>query len=342
MKYINNAAETFSKEGLIPLINKSVQCFSRPAWNTVTSRHPFGTNIFSKDWDLCIILDACRVDALRAVASEYPFIENIGEIWSVGSMSWEWAVNTFNRKYKEEISRTAYVCRNSLPHKILTDDYTNDSTPLTAGWPDWNPVASNDLAHHELVRSIGNLSEEGLHPQYGTVPHVAVDRAIAVGRQHSGRLLVHLNSPHLQFITGAIDWSPHSIPQGQLMNGPAPTRDLHNYEKSFEPAKQGEVNRKIMWDLYIDELRFILDYVDILLNNLNKKRAIITSDHGEALGEGGIWGHPYGWPHPIIRKVPWAVTSGKNKQTYQPKYSPLKQKESDRDHRKFLEQMGYL
>jgi len=31
-------------------------------WYTITSRWPFGRNAYESDWDLLIILDACRVD----------------------------------------------------------------------------------------------------------------------------------------------------------------------------------------------------------------------------------------------------------------------------------------
>lgn len=43
-----------------------------------------GTNIFSKDWDLLIILDCCRVDALIELAPEYDFIGEVNPIRTVG------------------------------------------------------------------------------------------------------------------------------------------------------------------------------------------------------------------------------------------------------------------
>jgi len=33
-----------------------------------------GNNVFNKDWDLLIILDSCRVDALKEVAENYEFL----------------------------------------------------------------------------------------------------------------------------------------------------------------------------------------------------------------------------------------------------------------------------
>lgn len=67
----------------------------------VSSRIGLGTNIFTKDWDLLIILDTCRPDALRELQDEYDFIQEVDEITSVGGSSPEWMVNTFT---------TVYIC----------------------------------------------------------------------------------------------------------------------------------------------------------------------------------------------------------------------------------------
>jgi hypothetical protein len=39
-----------------------------------------GTNVFSKYWDVLILLDTGRVDALEEVSKEYDFIENVDNI----------------------------------------------------------------------------------------------------------------------------------------------------------------------------------------------------------------------------------------------------------------------
>jgi len=43
-----------------------------------------GTNVFDREWDVLIVLDTARVDALRVVADEYDFIGQVDSIWSVG------------------------------------------------------------------------------------------------------------------------------------------------------------------------------------------------------------------------------------------------------------------
>lgn len=58
--------------------------------------------------------------------------------------------------------------------------------------------------------------------------------------------------------------------------------------------------------LYIDNLRYVMDEVAHLVNDLEDKEVILTADHGESLGEGFIMGHPPGVRHSAVRDVPWA------------------------------------
>jgi hypothetical protein len=89
---------------------------------TITSKIPVGTNIYDEDWDICIILDACRVDALRILSSEYEFLNDIGVKMSVGSSSKEWMVNTFRYSYKEDINNTVYLPGNGWAKEVLSDN----------------------------------------------------------------------------------------------------------------------------------------------------------------------------------------------------------------------------
>lgn len=85
---------------------------AKAALLAVSSRVPLGTNIFERGWDLAIVLDACRPDALREVAPEYDFIDDVDTIWSVGSATREWVANTYTTRHEKAISQTAIVSGN--------------------------------------------------------------------------------------------------------------------------------------------------------------------------------------------------------------------------------------
>jgi len=60
----------------------------------------------------------------------------------------------------------------------------------------------------------------------------------------------------------------------------------------------------------------VLDTIEPLLNH--DGRTVVTSDHGNNLGERmpllpmRLYGHPTGIHHPALREVPWAVIDGES------------------------------
>jgi hypothetical protein len=82
-------------------------------------------------------------------------------------------------------------------------------------------------------------------------------------------------------------------------------------------------------EAYAENLKIVLSHIAYLASRLSG-RIIITSDHGEFLGENRRFGHPCGNYDPIVRKVPWfKITSVKRhlepKQVLRYKISSLKQ-----------------
>ena len=87
-------------------------------------------------------------------------------------------------------------------------------------------------------------------------------------------------------------------------------------------------------------LRWVLDDLELLLNNIDRNKVIITSDHGEAFGEYGIYMHHPGSLHPHVRNVPWSVTTATDNHEYQPDFNP--ESMSDRSVEDTLSALGYL
>jgi len=70
-----------------------------------------------------------------------------------------------------------------------------------------------------------------------------------------------------------------------------------------------------VWDEYLDNLRSVLDSVELLLENVDAETVAITADHGELFGEWGLYSHIYGVPHPKLRNVPWVETTATDRET---------------------------
>lgn len=305
--------------------------------SVASSRTYLGTNIFERDWDICIILDTCRVDALRAVANDYPFLDGVNSITSVGGSSPEWIAATFHRNWLKKISNTAYLASNGYAHVILENraridetipDELNVSLPNSFEWvgTDWDFVDASDLGYLEHIWEYepkGKSGELG-HAEGHSPPRYVTDRAIEVTRNDDfDRLVLHYNQPHSPYTARAIK-------EG---------RSLQEHEKQPFEYLRRTGDRKTVYEAYLNELRYVLDDVGLLLNNVNADRVVITADHGEAFGEYEIYAHTVGSLHPAVRKVPWAVTSGTDNESYTPQFEPINA--SKRSVTQTLEALGY-
>lgn len=285
-----------------------------------------GTNVFTREWDLLVILDTARVDALRAVADEYDFVGEVEELTSVGASSPEWVARTFTEEHADEIANTAYLSANGNVETVLERDApTHDPGYLTHGLLSrFDYVHSDRLGRLEKLWAYEPVGEEGPrgHVEGATPPRYVTDRAIDVCRNHDfDRTILHYHQPHNPYAARAM----------------AEGRELHDYELHFR------LDPERAWESYMDELRYVLDDVALLLENVDADRVVISSDHGEGFGEYGVYGHPIGSLHPKIRTVPWAVTTATDEGTYEPETPPPSASESasDRSVDETLEALGY-
>jgi len=108
----------------------------------------------------------------------------------------------------------------------------------------------------------------------------------------------------------------------------------------WKRIKKGEHDPEPVIDSYEKNIVPVLEEVEILLHNVNANKAIVTSDHGNYLGENGKWGHPPGQLHDAVRAVPWLETSAINQGTHEPAEYDLEDHKTDRQEQ--LKAMGYL
>jgi len=261
-------------------------------------------------------------------------------------MSAEWMLNTFTEEYTNKIARTAFVSGNIWSHRIFEEGYhehkQHDYKSLHRGYPRWQPVSAEAFEHYETVSAIAN-QDDRLHPENEAIPHILTDRTIAVGREIEwDRLIVHYTLPHLTFIADALDWEPEESSMADLIAGPKATRQLRPEEQSYGPARRGEVSTSKMRAAYRNNLELALEYVDILLENVDADTTLISADHGEGFGEYGVWGHPFGWPLAPVKTVPTVTTTATDERTYESQHEPLKRTPTEEERREFLETMGYL
>ena len=280
-------------------------------WLTLSSRVRLGTHVFDEEWDLLVVLDTCRVDALEAVADEYEFIDEVETVWSLGSTSDEWMAQTFGRDHADQIARTAYVSANPYTDNVLHRGvYPPSYRQPPAMWPAWDVVSADDFALLDEVWRYGTDDDLKV-----TTPRVATDRAIRAGRSDDyDRLLVHYMQPHIPYLGGATETQP--IRGERLRTDGATLTSLDM--RPFDALRRGTAERADVWANYLDNLRLVLDSVGLLLENVDADRVVITADHGEGFGEYGVYEHPVGCPFPTVKRVPWAVTTATDSGDHDP------------------------
>jgi len=73
-----------------------------------------------------------------------------------------------------------------------------------------------------------------------------------------------------------------------------------------ELMKDKEELSKILHSGYRSNMEWVLKELQVLLRNRGSKKVVVTADHGECLGEEGLFGHNDKWNSDYLKIVPWS------------------------------------
>ena len=221
--------------------------------------------IHKMDWDTLVVLDACRYDTFRDIYKEH--LTHNCRLECVDSECKDtisWLKKTWHGKYD-------IVYYSAHP-------YVNSKSEFK-GW----------RASEHFTRIV-DIWKDGWNERLSTVePRVVND--FVIRDMSPKRKVIHYVQPHAPYIGETmfvVTYRPHRLGVGLMV---------------AELIKRKYIPHDFIVDAYVDNLRLVLDSVNELLGHL-KGKTIITSDHGECLGEEGYYIHGGDRPD-IIRKVPW-------------------------------------
>lgn len=258
------------------------------------------TPIWAAEWDVCLVLDSCRIDVFREVVMERGdlswsgYLDPVNSKWSVGSASVEWIAETFSDRYSDEWRNAGYVTANPFSGK------TGDE-PSVKG--DAYPLKNRGLAYLDEPWRDRWETEDGLPT---VAPRDVTNRAMWAWRQRErydmDQLVVHYMQPHIPFRSRP-EWTAGWDLEGFGTGGGLGDKD------DWHKVRDGEIPEDEFWDAYRDNLEWVLDEV-ARWQRQTDARILVTSDHGNGLGELGVWGHPPWNGNPAVRRVPWAFIDG--------------------------------
>lgn len=250
-------------------------------------------DVIGEEWDVLIILDACRTDYYEQYT---PFDGTPETRWSPGSASHEWMEATFVGR---NLHDTVYVTPN--PHISFLDDgifhYIEDCRDA------WNEELQT-VRPETMTKIAGRTADE--YP--------------------NKRLIVHYMQPHTPYLGPMAERIRETTPiagwkTDHESDGVPEERDRPTV---WDLALEGAIDWEDVRKAYAEMLEIAFEAVEESVGDL-EGRVVITADHGELLGERVVPGGPREWAHPeqfaatALREVPWhAVQDGEREIVAEP------------------------
>jgi hypothetical protein len=242
-----------------------------------------GIDLSNEDWDNLIILDACRYD-MFAGQSDLP--GKLSKRTSAASSTPEFLQNNFKNS---DFSDTVYVTANPQVNVHLDDEFFEVINVWEDHWDDELHTVMPDIMAEETIAA------------YESYPNK--------------RLISHFIQPHYPFI-GEIGQQELNIHSGMELSKRLATDDKTQRDQLsiWEQLYEGSVSVDIVWKAYRENLDITLPHIKQLINKF-QEYTVVTSDHGNALGERAwpipskLYGHPSGIRIAALTDVPWLVTN---------------------------------
>lgn len=236
---------------------------------------------------LLIVLDACRYDVFGQRFSDL-FEGNLERVVSEGHDTFEYArENWHRREAASEVHNVTYVSGavpiNSKP------SFEFEVSQLYDGF-----------VPEEHIKEIVDVWETDWDTSVGTVPPGPVAHW-TLERRTSPRLVAHFFQPHSPYI-GEVELL--GLTGEQSIPGTGRSFDAPIWEK----ARSGDLSDDELLAAYASNLDAVLPAVCRLVAEFDRPIALI-GDHGEALGEYGVYHHRR-TPHPNVRVIPFATIDG--------------------------------
>lgn len=224
-------------------------------------------NFMEEDWKNLIILDACRHDLYQEVNGETDYR------FSVGGASREYIENTFsNQNYLD----TVYITANPYFFPKLFQETTGKKP-------------------EEVFHEVFHLYKDEWNEENQTVmPVKVVEKALLAEKLFpEKKKIIHFMQPHYPFLGS--EWEADGF-QNALEGEDSQNVWVKTMIKELDPAK---VKRA-----YRNNLEQVMPHAEKLVEELQGKTTI-TADHGNLIGENGLYGHPEKCRAIGLRKVPW-------------------------------------
>lgn len=258
-----------------------------------------GVDVMAEDWDVLVVLDACRYDTFRAYSDLRGRLETRR---SRGAATEEFVEHNFRTAHHD----TVYVTANPHVTRLAADRFHDIRNVWQSDWDD----DLNTVRPEPVVKTTLDVATE--YPDKRIVVHFMQPHHPFIGKQARAELPMVGGNQH------AVDGKSG-----------APT--------VWEYARRGEVETEAIQAAYRENLQVVLPHVQELVETVTG-RTVVTSDHGNLFAEQPFRVSPLGRPrfsHPPgctakpLVTVPWLVCPSSDRRPVTE--SPPEQSELNRD-----------
>lgn len=243
----------------------------------------------SDEW-LLVVLDACRYDRFEMLFDSY-FEGTLSPVQSEGYNTFQYVRRTW-----PDYHHVTYVT-GAAPINATEFEFDNDIE--LQGMAEQGERLAERYSGYRPVDHLENIVEvwrTDWDEHLGVCPPEPVTTTATEHAKAASELVVHYFQPHIPYIGKECELSDKDA-ENRLRGGAIGMG-------IWERAQNGDISRDRLFELYDSNLERVLDSVCYLIRNTDFDKTIITGDHGEALGEYGLYGHKSS--NPYTRIVPWA------------------------------------
>jgi hypothetical protein len=226
--------------------------------------------ILKEQWDILLLLDACRYDTFAEV-NALPGL--LSKRCSLGSHTVEWSSRNFEGKNCSDI---IYISANPQVSNLKLSDWS-DGMPFFSlidvwldAWDEEKKTVLPDKVNRFALKAFESYPDK--------------------------RFILHYLQPHNPFV-GKV----------QLGKGAQQAYSTAAQWQRYVKSRGEQFQKKVKL-AYKANLEYVLESVAELVKELPRnKKIVITADHGEALGEWGVYSHPPMTYLSSLVEVPWFV-----------------------------------
>ncbi len=268
--------------------------------------------ILRENWDILIILDDCRYDYFKEIYSDYLEGRLIKGI-SPASNTYGWCKRVIEKGYFVNdivVSANPHINSYKKVRDFNASKYFHRIVDVwSSDWDEDLPTVRPDVMTERIMEEIENHDERRIIAWYIQPHFPSLSLEIAGENPFPSSSQNNENNFIFKLRKKASQILERSLPlfllkkfwQFRLEAGGAVGPDIATF---------AQVGVGGMKEGYKDNLRRVLESTSKLIKNIsNEKVVVITSDHGERLGEGIIgerrFGHPADEQYKELIEVPW-------------------------------------